>query len=488
MFLIDSHFRVVPGGRGVGKLDVSQPPGIYTVRLRAGDGTDEHMILVEDADVDMIFAPVAFSSPVLSDPDVAKSAAAAAPPAMAVPADGGSIFVCATAKDSDPLAGLVLQDQAGREVAALSAGAIVQQRSNAGTVRTYTADLGPGLYRLGLAVESVGVLTQTVIVSKGWRTNIFLREAPYPVRGKQTLRADMVGAAMLLSRLDRPTMTVTSPEARLVELARLALKNRRNVLSTELMETLLYGKFDDPMMGIFGGHLILLSPKRDLELLGVVVTNLRRLVGTAHPDVEALAYALDPPQSSYTFTVPPMLRLSWELALVASASRPDVIPAGSVAARAADRIWGEEPWLIWNQQSTVAPTTGGAAAAPTESDIVQERLWELVQYAAVRFPDSPLGRVAAGAVAGGLAALARGGPNIPTVVQKSAGYLDDLWGLATAFLRSSPTSKLDTKDVERLVRRLGIPRSVLDKALQDLRRTRPSSARAVNADAASHCP
>ncbi|MCD6059594.1 MAG: hypothetical protein K0Q89_3124 [Thermomicrobiales bacterium] len=42
-----------------------------------------------------------------------------------------------------------------------------------------------------------------------------------------------------------------------------------------------------------------------------------------------------------------MLRRSWTLALEASITRPELVPAGSAASTIANRIWGEESWLIW---------------------------------------------------------------------------------------------------------------------------------------------
>lgn len=42
-----------------------------------------------------------------------------------------------------------------------------------------------------------------------------------------------------------------------------------------------------------------------------------------------------------------MLRRSWILALEASVTRPELVPAGPGASTIADFIWGEESWLIW---------------------------------------------------------------------------------------------------------------------------------------------
>ena len=78
----------------------------------------------------------------------------------------------------------------------------------------------------------------------------------------------------------------------------------------------------------------------------------------SHPDVEALALRLEPSAVTHIFENPPMLRRSWTLALEASVTRPELVPASSAASTIADRIWGEEPWLIWQSppesQSEVA--------------------------------------------------------------------------------------------------------------------------------------
>jgi hypothetical protein len=105
-------------------------------------------------------------------------------------------------------------------------------------------------------------------------------------------------------------------------------------------------KYDNPMLGIYGGHLLLHESKPDLDLLKIVVGNLRGLLGI-HPDVEALALALPNDSSDYVFKYPPMLRQSWGRILGASVTKPQIVPAGSPVSSISGRLWGSDLWLQW---------------------------------------------------------------------------------------------------------------------------------------------
>jgi hypothetical protein len=139
-----------------------------------------------------------------------------------------------------------------------------------------------------------------------------------------------------------------SSDLHLTELARIALADERPILGGELRD-LLMRKFSNPMQGIFGAHLMLLardrsfvSPRQfdtaevpdpeepfDAQLFDLVVANLRALVGTTHPDVEALSLQCSSPADRFSgvFTVPPMLRRSWSLIVEASNDRPEILGA-----------------------------------------------------------------------------------------------------------------------------------------------------------------
>jgi hypothetical protein len=146
---------------------------------------------------------------------------------------------------------------------------------------------------------------------------------------------------------------------RLSELAKSGLIERRQVMSNEVYQ-MIAEKFEDPMLGILGGHLLLLDKERDTELLRTMVTNLRRLVGR-HPDVEALALAckMDKENGDYVFEEPPMLRRSWSIILNSSVANPNLVPSDSLASEIAGHLWGDSPWIIWmgSGEPTLAHST-----------------------------------------------------------------------------------------------------------------------------------
>jgi hypothetical protein len=254
-----------------------------------------------------------------------------------------------------------------------------------------------------------------------------------------------------LDRVDR--FDPERPQSRLVELARQALASRRQVLSPRFRE-MLGQDLDDPMLGIFGGHLLLLDPEPDLELLRLVIGNVRGLLGQAlHPDVEALALRLEPSAVTYVFENPPMLRRSWTLVLEASVARPELVPVSSVASTVADRIWGEEPWLIWQRppvpQSDVAfgIPFEELAAEPDEIDVALRRQLapRRQRSSATRRGSMPDVEFAVGPTGGDAPSSAEGDED-----------------------RATPT-ELDEAEIRRLVATLGVPRARLEEMLANNR-------------------
>jgi hypothetical protein len=148
--------------------------------------------------------------------------------------------------------------------------------------------------------------------------------------------------------MSRGPFSSHAPDLRETELARIALADERPILGAQLRDLLLQ-KFTNPIQGIFGAHLMLLSRERasvprrepqttrqmiaapeqpfDAQLFDLVVTNLRNLVGTGHPDIEALSLECANPslRTTAVFKVPPMLRRSWSLIVAASNEDPHIL-------------------------------------------------------------------------------------------------------------------------------------------------------------------
>jgi hypothetical protein len=121
-----------------------------------------------------------------------------------------------------------------------------------------------------------------------------------------------------------------------VEAARLALAQGRNLLGDgrgDNLRDLLLSRYDDPIAGIIGSHLLLRAidatgPSPELETLyDGAVRRLRGMIGAEHPDVEALSLrcADRALRATRPFTVPPLFSHSWRLIIEASYERRGLV-------------------------------------------------------------------------------------------------------------------------------------------------------------------
>jgi hypothetical protein len=278
---------------------------------------------------------------------------------------------------------------------------------------------------------------------------VFLLRRGHDANG-EAARIDLSGATVFMAPRERDDrFDPERSQSRLVELAQHALTGRRQILSPRLRE-ILGQNLDDPMLGMFGGHLLLLDPEPDLDLLRRIVEKVRGLLGQAsHPDVEALALRLEPSAVTHVFENPPMLRRSWTLALAASVTRPELVPVSSAASTVADRIWGEEPWLIWQSpprsQADVefGLPMAGVTVEPDEIDVALRR--QLAPLA----PSRPATR--------------RGStPDIEFAVGPAGG---DAPSRAERGVEPIAPAELDEATIRRLVATLGVPRARLEELL-----------------------
>jgi hypothetical protein len=151
-----------------------------------------------------------------------------------------------------------------------------------------------------------------------------------------------------------------------MELAKQALAHGYRGLRSSDLRAMLWGKWEDPLLGILGLHLLLMQPKPDLDLAKDVVTRLKGILNNFHhPDVEALSLGIGKMRGEKTeiapFDAPPMLRKSWDILVKATSERPELIPFDSLAYQVADRLWGSSTWLIW-QTLMPEPKTRGLAS------------------------------------------------------------------------------------------------------------------------------
>ena len=222
----------------------------------------------------------------------------------------------------------------------------------------WNVTIDPGAYRLRVRTPKWGALEQVVVASPGWQTQVFLLQQNYGDETDSAFRADLASASILLSRMGRG-FDPHSSDFRLAELARIGLTNDRAVFAGDYLDQMLWAKFENPMVGIFGAHALLSSSEPDRTLLSRVVENLRGLVGD-HPDVNALALYLAKDTSGMhgRFDTPPMLRSSWSIVVDRAIRDPALVPAGSLASLISAHIWAHSAWLIWlaDRVERTAPT------------------------------------------------------------------------------------------------------------------------------------
>lgn len=346
--------------RGLETLDIDLLPGIYKFKFKTGGVVKELLQLVERGAEDVVIsAPQAsFPTPApLSRTSQSHEYQEAAAIRLSREVhervgDGSELFVFARRwsppevasapyrHDMSPVTGLSLRTPAGGllidfERAAKTSPRTAWEDPWAGC----TVVLDPGIYRLRLETSEWGALEQTLVASSYWQTQVFLlqQESNQPV--------DTASASVLQTRLGEG-FDPSASNVRLTDLARQALANDRQILSWRQVDELLSGKFQNPMLGLYGAHQLIRRAAPDLERLSIVVENLDRLLGP-HPDVEALRLALEGDVKQRPFRDPPMLSASWRLIVESAVLNASLVPEGSESARTATRQWGAGAWLMW---------------------------------------------------------------------------------------------------------------------------------------------
>jgi len=260
--------------------------------------------------------------------------------------------------NAQPWEGVSVLDASGSVIADLSSAG--QRGGTEGDPYAICSiSLAPGSYALRYPIRSGNeaaastLVTQSLIIpavtgSAGWRLEIYLLRRLDSPDQSASLRI-----SLLMMRAG--AQSVATDQEMLLEKAQVALADERPALSAEL-DGLLLLKFDNPIAGIVGGHLLLIehdSTGRSLDLLNEVVKNLRGLVGSEQPDVEALSTLCPDPALRRARPVAgaPLFERSWRLLITASQRLPQRLPLESW-----ERIHAATatapPFLTWSTDST----------------------------------------------------------------------------------------------------------------------------------------
>ncbi len=242
----------------------------------------------------------------------------------------------------DPTEGLTLNDRRGRLVTNVVSQA---ERARVGGLLTR---LEPGAWRLRLDTGTGQTLELPVVCPPHRQTQVFLLCHDYGTGGGAR-RADLDSASVSLGPIGRP-FDPGDGERRLTEVALKSLAARRRLRGLD-MGAILHGKFVDPMLGLYGAHLLLLDDEPNRGTLDTVIRNTGRLLGARHPDLDAIRLArasLDgETPGPLSFGGPPMLAVSWDAVVAATRGDPEVVPAGSLSDLVSDRLIRHGPWVVW---------------------------------------------------------------------------------------------------------------------------------------------
>jgi hypothetical protein len=375
LFLVDHAFNLVQ--RSVGRLDAEVEQGVYKVKAQLNDAIAERLVVLNrDQNIDL-FDELPIASPVPL-PQTETTHEYHLYPAMqesttvaSTVGSGAKIFLCARRWSRRDAAMHVAYGPGPPDLSLHlgdGEGIIDLRRAGRGQLDledpmvAATVAVNPGTYFVRWRDESDLTVEQSIAAVEGWQTQVFLLE---------DARAHAVQRREISVLMARHGFDPQQDEVlRLSEQARAALGGARKVASRLITESL-FAKFENPMLGLFGAHLMLIARDATREAeqeergrhsqakrlrapvtfeqtyFDEAVDNLSGLLGASQPDVTALAT-----QSSNRridnlepVTTPPMLWRSWVLLIEASNDRPELLPTSTW--RKALRFLPHRPFLAW---------------------------------------------------------------------------------------------------------------------------------------------
>lgn len=485
IFLVDEGLNRIASGIGELRMDVR--PGIYKVRLRSGRSTRDEMIEVSprvlgnETAIEFRPQPVQFASAAplpgtLTTHEYHEDAwrlAWTTPDANA--GNGASLFVLV--RDPAKIPGKRGRSQPWKGVSiqvpdhATPVDAKTWNRVDADRgFAIFHASVNPGTCILRIDTGETGRQAMAIPACRGWQTQVILatetlRDGRGPgARPSSVLRAAHADASVFLTRPDTPGFAMDQ-QLRLTELAKQALGSGRAGVSNSALQDMLWTKFSNPMLGIFGAWTMLSAPEPNLSTLNTVLSNLEQMIPD-HPDVMALNLTMDRlgPKSvlQRRFDAPPLLLRSWTAIVEASAKHPNLVPPDSLAGQIGHGLIGGGPWLIWGD------TSHTKAVRRETSDL---RAIRPVMLGLGLFGAQPTKQMM-------LLSPTTGWPDLDQLTRElgtkasagrkeSAVELTPLQNALTQQMRSASIEGTPTPFAD-LVRRLGVPASTLEAARVDL--------------------
>ena len=459
IFVIDSLFRRVASG--LGHLETAVSPGLYKIRFRSGNSQRDELVeaTTEKSPLYITTKPLGFASaaPMVNTRTTREHHSDAAEQYSyntQLSRGAGShlyIFLRDLQGDSSepPWAGVSLHDLHGNQIADLSEG--VCDANNA--FAALNLELIPGTYRLRVDSGPLGIFEMFLITCRGWQTQVFLLATDLQAGETTVRRATLKTAAVFMARCGKGYHP-NGDHVRLTELARQGLVHGRKVVQGDQLNQMLLDKFENPMLGIYGAHLLLAAHRPKHQLINTVVNNLRDLLGL-HTDVEALALRNSPNEqvNRREFPTPPMLQKSWELIVKDSLRRMATVPAESINEKLTDGLLGSAPWLLYRTPEVQTVQTRGKDLNFAET---RRMLEKMVSMGEVKLREN-------------LKAASRDRASLSPLQNKilgatlDAGELNQAAGLAVA-----SGEEADAVTVPQILRSLDAPSTAIARSTQEL--------------------
>jgi hypothetical protein len=256
----------------------------------------------------------------------------------------------------------LLHDAAGNDVQ------VPQPKAGGATagdnrVLGWSLALEPGGYRLSWPTGSDLPVEQSVWLSEGWQTVLFVPQGPKgPVPPATSLHLVAMGQAW----------SPGSAETREVERTHARMRGRPSRLTEREWRSHLSSS--SPALTLLALHEMLRGSqtrKPDEARQAMMLESAQRLrvqLGD-HPDVLAVLAALQPDDTGLTVPWPPMLCTSIELVLEADRRTPTVVPDGSFTETTSGQRLASAPWMLWDPAGIEwsSETPGQSAAVPIDT-------------------------------------------------------------------------------------------------------------------------
>jgi hypothetical protein len=337
--VVDAAFGKVASG--VGSLNIQLRPGLYKARFKAGNRSEDHLFEVAGGlMVTVQGTPLQFSSPIPLERTsnnheyhfYPARELAKAPP---TPAAGIGAELLLFVRDS-------LQKY-GSSPATAGPWTNITVRKPDGTVIFNLAEQGsldsasayagaklavnPGQYFLESHHPALGnqSIALPMVACAGWCTHVYIdsrdtysRTATEKQKDWTLYRtADLAGASVVMARIDHGS-ALDEEMARLTETARQALTLGRGALADDDLRSMIDGKSEFPMLGLYAAHSLLIRPEKDWQRLGLILQNLQYWLVSEHPDCSTLLAACaakgTAPLPSSRSLWPPVLAATWKIA------------------------------------------------------------------------------------------------------------------------------------------------------------------------------